>query len=75
MRLRVPEITDQTNAMEVGDPNIPPLSPVKQMEDKESHHISYKVCSLTLIFPNGFCLTLDLSFAVGGKGSFEEGFV
>jgi hypothetical protein len=57
MRVRVPEMSDQTNAMEVGDPNIPSLSPVKQMEDKESHHISYKVCGLPLIIPKGFSLT------------------
>ena len=57
MRVRVPELSDQTNAMEFGDPNIPSSSPVKQMEGKEAHHISYKVCGLSLIIPKGFCLT------------------
>ena len=43
MRKRVPDLSEQPNAMEAGDPNLPKMSPNKQKEDQHNHHISYKV--------------------------------
>jgi hypothetical protein len=43
MRKRVPDISEQPNAMEAGDPNLQNLSPLKQIDEQQDHHISYKV--------------------------------
>ncbi|KAG2179970.1 hypothetical protein INT43_003757 [Umbelopsis isabellina] len=42
MRRRVPDLSEDANAMETGDPNLPRMSPSKD-EDHHNHHISYKV--------------------------------
>jgi hypothetical protein len=42
MRWRVPDLSEEPNAIETGDPNLPRMSPVKD-EEHHNHHISYKV--------------------------------